>query len=224
VPKKIEEREEESSQISRRQFLKEAGLVVGGAGIGSITLLSACTKGGETETVTKTVTVTNTLPPTTTVVQTAVEGALELTVNGKKYSLTGIAPSNTLAFVLREKCLLPGTKVGCNRGECGSCTVIVDGRNIYSCLMLAVEAAGKDIQTVEGLANGVNVNKLQQAFMNNRGFQCGFCAPGMLMSGTVLLKKKTQPTMAEVQEAMSGNLCPCGNMTRIVKSVMEGGV
>ena len=221
MPKKIEEREE-SSQISRRQFLKEAGLVVGGAGIGSITLLSACTTGG-TETVTKTVTVTNTLPSTTTVVQTAVEGALELTVNGRKYSLTGIAPSNTLAFVLREKCLLPGTKVGCNRGECGSCTVIVDGRNVYSCLILAVEAAGKDIQTVEGLADGLNLSKLQQAFINNRGFQCGFCAPGMLMSGTALLRKKPTPTMDEVREAMSGNLCPCGNMTRITKSVMEGG-
>ena len=89
--------------------------------------------------------------------------------------------------------------------------------------MLAVEAAGAQIETVEGLSDGINLSKLQQAFVKNRGFQCAFCTPGMLMTAMVLLKKTPRPTMAETQEAMSGNLCPCGNMTRIVKSVMEGG-
>jgi carbon-monoxide dehydrogenase small subunit len=214
-------REEDTSRISRREFLKDAGLVVGGATIGSISVLGACSSGGGTNTVTVTKTVASTV--TVTAPQTATAGDLELTVNKRKYSLTGIAPSFTLAYVLREKCLLPGTKIGCNRGECGTCTVIMGGRTVYSCLVLAVEAAGKDILTVESLATNGQVNKLQESFIKNRGFQCCYCTPGFLMSATALLQKKPKPTMAEVQEAVSGNLCPCGNMIRNVKSIMEGG-
>lgn len=224
-------------KIGRRQFLKEAGLIVGGASLGSAAILSACSGGNGTSTVTNTVTKTTTItaaggaatvtvpgPTITKEVQTAgAADLLELTVNGRKYSLTGIKPSYTLAFVLREKCLLPGTKVGCNRGYCGTCAVVVDGRNMYSCLMLAVDAAGKDIQTVEGLSDGINFSNLQASFIKNKGFQCGFCTPGFLMAGSVLLKKKSNPTLEEVQEAVSGHLCCCGNMTRNVKSIMEGG-
>jgi aerobic-type carbon monoxide dehydrogenase small subunit (CoxS/CutS family) len=219
------ESREEQTKINRREFLKEAGLIVGGATVGSMAILNACNPGTATKTemVTKTVTITSPGPTITKVEQVAGTSTLELDINGKKYNIVGVKPYHTLAFVLREKCMLPGVKVSCNRGECGSCTVIVDGKNIYSCLMLAVEAAGKKIETVEGLSDGINLNKLQQAFINNRGMQCGFCTPGQLMSATVLLRKNSKPTLAEVQEALSGNLCPCGNMTRITKSVMEGG-
>ena len=220
-----ESREEEPTKIGRREFLKEAGLIAGGAAVGSIALLNACDSGTatKTETVTKTVTVTGPGVTITKTEQTAATGTLELDINGKKYNVFGVKPYHTLAYVIREKCMLPGVKVSCNRGECGSCTVIVDGKNIYACLMLAMEAAGKKIETVEGLSNGIELSKLQKAFFNNRGFQCGFCTPGILMSATVLLRKNPKPTMAEVQEALCGNLCPCGNMTRNVKSVMEGG-
>jgi carbon-monoxide dehydrogenase small subunit len=220
-----QKKEQDTSRISRREFLKDAGLVVGGATIGSISVLGACS-GGSTNTVTVTKTVTApavTTTVTSTPATAASAGDLELTVNKRKYSLTGIAPSYTLAYVIREKCMLPGTKVGCNRGECGTCTVIMDGRNVYACLVLAVEAAGKDILTVESLATNGKVNKLQQSFLTNRGFQCCYCTPGFLMSATVLLAKNPKPTMAQVQEAVSGNLCPCGNMVRNVKSIMEGG-
>jgi xanthine dehydrogenase YagT iron-sulfur-binding subunit len=237
VLKEKESKEEiEHGKIGRRQFLKEAGLIVGGASLGSVAILSACSGNSGTSTVTNTVTKTTTVtaggaatvtvpgPTITKEVQTTASAdLLELTVNGRQYSLTGIKPSYTLAFVLREKCLLPGTKVGCNRGYCGTCAVVVDGRNVYSCLMLAVDSAGKDIQTVEGLSDGINFSNLQKSFIKNKGFQCGFCTPGFLMAGSVLLKKKSNPTMEEVQEAVSGHVCTCGNMTRNVKSVMEGG-
>ena len=222
--KEKESSEQEPNKIGRREFLKEAGLIVGGASLGSIALVSACNGGSTaTATVTKTVTVTSPGPTITSVVQTGTEGILELKVNNRKYVLTEVATSNTLSYVLREKCLLPGTKVGCNRGQCGSCTVVVDGKNVYACLMLAIEAAGKDVQTVEGLSDGVNFSKTQQSFIKNKGFQCCFCTPGFLMAASVLLKKNSKPSMDEVREAVSGHLCPCGNMTRNVKSIMEGG-
>ena len=220
------ENKEEPTGMGRREFLKEAGLIVGGAAVGSMALLNACNPGAtKTETVTKTVTTTvaGAGATVTKLVEAAAAGTLELDINGKKYNVFGVKPYHTLAYVIREKCMLPGVKVACNRGECGSCTLIVDGKNIYSCLMLAMEAAGKKIETVEGLSNGIELSKLQQAFVKNRGFQCGFCTPGILMSATVLLRKNSKPSMAEVQEALCGNLCPCGNMTRNVKSVMEGG-
>ncbi len=215
----------ETGQLSRREFLKEAGLVVGGATVGSIAIMGACSNDNATATKTVTTTVggAGSTITITKASETMPEGLLKLNVNGKDYLLTGIKPTYTLAFVLREKCMLPGTKVGCNRGECGSCTVLVDGKNLYSCLVLAVEAAGKKIETVEGLSDGINLSKLQQSFIKYRGFQCCFCTPGYLMSATALLRKNPKPTMAQVQEAVAGNLCPCGNMVRNVKSIMEGG-
>jgi len=260
------DKETKAGQVSRRQFLKGAGIVIGGTAVGTSVLLSAC-GGGETTTVTKTNTTTSTQTVTTTVggsgsTQTvtttaagatkyvcpydnqefstlaalkahldaehvdsggaAVEGLITLKVNGKNY-LVKVEPTWTLDFVLREKCLLPGTKVSCKRGECGACTVIMNGRNMYSCLVLAVEADGAEITTVEGLAQNGVLTPLQQSFVKNRGFQCGFCTPGFLLTGTLLLAKNSTPSMDEVKQAVSGHVCACGNMNFNVKSIMEGG-
>ncbi|MCK5576912.1 MAG: (2Fe-2S)-binding protein [Dehalococcoidales bacterium] len=145
---------------------------------------------------------------------------IALTVNGKEYTVKADADWS-LADVLREKLWLTGTKIGCERGTCGTCTVIMDGRPVYSCMVLAVEAKGKDILTVEGLSDGITLSSIQQAFVDGSAVQCGYCIPGYLMSAKVLLEKKTNPTRDEVREALSGHFCPCGNTKKIVDSVLS---
>lgn len=142
-----------------------------------------------------------------------------LRVNGREHRLE-IEDRWTLAEVLRDYLDLTGTKVGCDRGECGACTVLLEGKPIYSCSYLAVWGDGKELTTVEGLAEGDRLDPLQEAFIEHDGPQCGFCTSGQLMSARALLKRNPSPTTEEVRQAMAGNLCRCSNYNRYVESVL----
>ncbi|MFP4086338.1 MAG: (2Fe-2S)-binding protein [Desulfobacteraceae bacterium] len=143
-----------------------------------------------------------------------------ITINGKKYELA-VAPNMTLADLLREELLLTGTKKGCEMGECGTCTVIMNGRAVNSCLVLAVQAAGKEITTVEGLETENGLHPLQEKFIENGAIQCGFCTSGMLLSAKTLLDKNPHPTEKEIRTAISGNLCRCTGYQKIVESIKD---
>ena len=146
--------------------------------------------------------------------------SIVVTVNGETEYLA--VPSNmTLLQLLREKLALTGTKNGCEAGECGACTVLMNGEPVNSCLVLAVEADGAEIVTVEGLAEDDQLTPLQQAFVDHNAVQCGFCTPGMLISAHALLKRNPQPTEEEVKEALVGNLCRCTGYNRIVQAVQK---
>lgn len=144
---------------------------------------------------------------------------IELRVNGDTYKLS-VDPWRTLLDVLRDVLQLTGTKSGCNSGECGACTVLLDGRAIKSCLVLAPQAQGKEIITIEGLEVAGELHPLQQAFVDHFAVQCGFCTPGMILSGKALLDKNPNPTEEEVRIALSGNLCRCTGYTKIVEAVL----
>jgi carbon-monoxide dehydrogenase small subunit len=143
---------------------------------------------------------------------------VKLTVNGTLYELT-VPPWKTLAEVIREDLGLTGTKEGCGLGECGACTVIMDGKTVNSCLVLAAEAEGKQITTIEGLADGDKLHPIQQAFIDHGGLQCGFCTPGMIMSTKALLDKTPNPTEEEIRRGIAGNLCRCTGYTKIIESI-----
>ena len=142
-----------------------------------------------------------------------------LDINGKAVSVQS-SPDTPLLWVLRDELGLTGTKIGCDRGECGACTVIINGRNVYSCSQLAVWMEGKDILTIEGLAKGDKLDPLQEAFIEHDGAQCGFCTPGQIMSGKALLLRNSKPNEAQARRALSGNLCRCGNYNREVAAVL----
>ena len=144
---------------------------------------------------------------------------ITLSVNGERWGV-GVEPNETLLEVLREKIGIKSPKIGCERGDCGSCTVLLDGRTVRSCLVLAVEADGREIVTVEGLsADGPNA--LQRAFIEKNAFQCGFCAPGIVLVATELLGRNPHPTEDDVREALAGNLCRCTGYEPIIEAVME---
>jgi aerobic-type carbon monoxide dehydrogenase small subunit (CoxS/CutS family) len=144
-----------------------------------------------------------------------------LHINGNTF-YTKVKPNWTLAYVIREKLGFTGTKVACDKGDCGVCTVIMDGRPVLSCLVLAVEAQGKTIETVEGLAGSDGtLHPLQAAFIKNDGMQCGFCTPGQLMNAKALLAAKSNPSMDEAREYMAGTLCRCGAQPSIIQSILE---
>ena len=143
-----------------------------------------------------------------------------LTINGKEYELA-VSPNMTLADLLRQELLLTGTKKGCELGECGTCTVIMNGRAVNSCLVLAVQASGKDIITVEGLGTEQGLHPLQKKFIENGAIQCGFCTPGMLLSAKTLLDKNPKPSEQEIRTAISGNLCRCTGYQKIVESIKD---
>jgi xanthine dehydrogenase YagT iron-sulfur-binding subunit len=143
---------------------------------------------------------------------------LVLTVNGRRSDLE-VEPRWTLLHVLREKLGLTGTKPGCERGECGACTVLIDGKPRYSCMTLALEADGHEITTVEGLMRGEQLGPVQEAFVREDAFQCGFCTPGQVMSAEGLLRQNPHPDVGEIRNGMSGNLCRCGAYDHIVKAV-----
>jgi len=143
---------------------------------------------------------------------------IELTVNGESHEVA-IHPHRTLLEVLREEIMLSGSKEGCGMGACGACTVLVDGEAILACLTLALSVEGKDIRTVEGLAEGQELTPLQKTFVEKGAIQCGFCTPGMLMSSTALLSKNPHPDEHEIKKTISGNLCRCTGYVKIVEAI-----
>jgi xanthine dehydrogenase YagT iron-sulfur-binding subunit len=195
---------------ARRRFLKQAALAGGGIAAANLllsyrlnlfaqTALAADSSSAQTE-------ATATMPVT-------------LRVNGKSYPLQ-LEPQVTLLDALRERIGLTGSKKGCDRGQCGACTVLADGHRINSCLALAVAYEGAEITTVEGLAHGEELHPMQAAFIKHDGFQCGYCTPGQIMSAVGLLKEGCPPGLG-VRECMSGNICRCGAYNGIVAAVEE---
>lgn len=182
-------------QVTRRGFLTTMGVGVATvAGIGS-----------------------SSAEPASTVVGASATTQVTLTINGREHRLL-VEPRWTLLFVLREKLGLTGTKVSCERGECGACTVLIDNAPKYSCMTLALEAEGTRITTVEGLMNGEELGHSQQAFLEMDALQCGYCAPGQIMAVEGLLREIPQPTLAQIRVGVSGNLCRCGSYANIFKA------
>jgi aerobic-type carbon monoxide dehydrogenase small subunit (CoxS/CutS family) len=145
---------------------------------------------------------------------------ITLTVNGDVVRVA-VAPERTLVEVLRYDLGLTGTKQGCDEGDCGACSVLLDGRQVLSCITLAVEADGSRVDTVEGLAQGPNLHPLQEAFVRHGAAQCGFCTPGMLVSARALLERDPAPTRDAIKHALSGNLCRCTGYTKIIDAVED---
>ncbi len=144
---------------------------------------------------------------------------IKLRVNGVTYEAT-IEPRRTLLEVLRDNLSLTGAKKACDTGDCGACTVIMNGKPVVSCLVLAVEAQGKDIITIEGLAKDGQPHPIQQAFVDHGAIQCGFCTPGMILSAKALLDRNPKPTEDEVKGAIAGNLCRCTGYAKIVEAIL----
>lgn len=144
---------------------------------------------------------------------------MEFKVNGERYEVA-VEPNRTLLEVLWEDLNLTGTKMGCNEGDCGACTVIIDGMAVCSCLLLAVKAKGRDIFTIEGLASNGRLHPIQQAFIDHYAVQCGYCTPGMIMSAKALLDENPDPTEEEVRRSLQGNLCRCTGYVKIIEAIM----
>ena len=198
------EDEKKGKGLSRRSFLK--GL--GGGAIGTAVISTGLVKSDQAAA----------YSPEAAAL-TRDRSVVSLKVNGKNYRVE-VEHRDTLAEVLRDHLGLTGTKIGCDRGECGACTVMINGRNMYSCSQLAVWMGGKEILTIEGLAKGDKLDPLQEAFIEHDGPQCGFCTSGQIMSGKALLTKNAKPTEAQARRALSGNLCRCGNYNREVAAVL----
>jgi carbon-monoxide dehydrogenase small subunit len=147
------------------------------------------------------------------------ERAIRVTVNGRVYERT-VEVRKTLADFLRDDLDLTGTHLGCEHGVCGACTIVLDGAAVRSCLMFAAQVHGRELQTVEGLADGDRLNPMQEAFREHHGLQCGFCTPGFLMTLTCFLRETPNPTEAQVREAISGNLCRCTGYKNIVTAAL----
>jgi xanthine dehydrogenase YagT iron-sulfur-binding subunit len=143
---------------------------------------------------------------------------ITLTVNAKKIDLA-VEANETLLDALRDRLDLTGAKKVCDRGECGGCTVLLDGVPVYACMTLAVRADGKTVKTVEGLAEGGKLHPVQEAFIEKDGYQCGFCTPGFIMTTSAFLEKNPAPSLDEIKQALSGNLCRCGNYAKIYGAV-----
>ena len=143
-----------------------------------------------------------------------------LTVNGEQKE-ADVEPRLLLVHLLRDVFGLTGTHVGCDTSNCGACTVHIDGRSAKSCTVLAVQASGSEIRTIEGMADGANLHPLQQAFWDQHGLQCGFCTPGMIMQSAWLLGENPDPSEAEIREGISGNLCRCTGYVNIVKAIQQ---
>jgi xanthine dehydrogenase YagT iron-sulfur-binding subunit len=198
------EDEAKKKGVSRRDFLKG----IGGGAVGAAVVSTGLLETPQAEAY-----------PQESVSTTRARKSINLKVNGKPYRLE-VEHRQMLAEVLRDQLGLTGTKIGCNRGECGACTVIIGGRNVYSCSQLAVWMDGKEILTIEGLMKGDKLDPVQQAFIEHDGPQCGFCTSGQIMSGKALLLRNPNPTLADARRALSGNLCRCGNYNREVDAVL----
>lgn len=145
---------------------------------------------------------------------------IQLTVNGEVVE-AAVEPNQTLLQLLRDELALTGTKHGCGLGDCGACTVILDGMPVNSCLLLARQAAGREVLTIEGLAENGKLHPVQQAFVDKGSIQCGFCSPGMILSAKALLDANPKPTELEIRTAISGNLCRCTGYQKIVEAIQE---
>jgi carbon-monoxide dehydrogenase small subunit len=148
----------------------------------------------------------------------ALQHNVKFIINGESYEIT-VCSKDSLLDVLRETLGLTGTKKGCNSGECGACTVIVDGKPVNACLTLAVEADGKEILTIEGLSEGGKLSSLQESFLEHGAVQCGYCTPGMIMSSQVLLNENPVPSEEEIKNAIAGNFCRCTGYTKIIEAI-----
>jgi aerobic-type carbon monoxide dehydrogenase small subunit (CoxS/CutS family) len=184
--------------ISRRGFLKGTGAALAAAAAPTVEAQS---------------------PPPTPASNGVPRTSIRLTVNGTERRIE-VEDRWTLVEVLRDHFNLTGTKIGCDRGECGACTVLLDGRPVYSCSNLAVWADGRSVQTVEGLAQNGRLDPLQQAFIEHDGPQCGFCTSGQLMSAKGLLMRNPRPAVNDVRAAMTGNICRCANYNHYVEAVL----
>jgi len=195
-------KEKNHDGLSRRGFLKGvSGGVVGTTVLTSIKPASAAEKYGDV------------LGPE--------NAKISMSVNGKKRTLD-IDPRVTLLDALRDQLSFTGTKRVCNKGQCGACTIIVDGRTVLACSILAVDADGAKVETIEGLAKGDDLHPIQQEFINNDALQCGFCTPGFIMSSAVLLRQNSSPSMDDIKNAVSGNLCRCGTYPHVFKPSLFG--
>jgi len=145
---------------------------------------------------------------------------ISLTVNSEPFEIA-VEPNCTLADALREQLDFTGVKKGCGIGDCGACTVLMDGLPVFSCLVLAVEADGHDILTIEGVADGNNLHPIQTSFIELGAIQCGFCSPGMILNSYALLNRNPHPTEAEIRRAISGNLCRCTGYQKIVEAIQD---
>lgn len=222
----IMKKENNQSQVSRREFLKDAGILVGGATVGSFTILNACSGATKTTTITSPgTTVTKTGTSTITVTSPTGTGetqgekfTITLTVNSKKYELT-VKANQDLRQILREQVGYTSVKDMCyGYGACGSCGVIMDGRPVLSCMVLAAECDGAVIETAEGLAAANH--PLVEAYVDNYCAQCGYCTPGFLITAKVLLDRNPKPNEAEIREALAGNMCRCGTYPQHIKAVL----
>jgi len=144
---------------------------------------------------------------------------IQLRVNGEEYDVA-VTPNETLVEVLRERLELTGTKAGCGEGACGTCTILLDGKPVRSCLTLAIEVQGKEIVTIEGLAKGMELHPVQKAFIEHGAIQCGFCSPAMILTSKALLDENPHPTEEEVRRAISGVVCRCTGYAKIVEAVL----
>lgn len=199
---------EEESSSSRRDFIKKSGLFTALALIPPSLVMASDNKWDE-----KIAEYLETVP-------------LSLEVNGVKHNLN-IEPRTTLLDLLREQLLLTGTKKGCDHGQCGACTVHVNGTRILSCLSLASMQQNAQVTTIEGLSKGKKLHPMQEAFIKNDGFQCGYCTPGQIMSGIACIKEGHANSREEIREYMSGNICRCGayhNIVDAITEVKEGGM
>ena len=145
---------------------------------------------------------------------------IRTTINGEAYALS-VEPRKTLLAVLRDQLDLTGTKEGCSTGDCGACTVLLDGEPVTSCLVLAVEADGREVTTIEGIAKDRELHPVQKAMVDLGGIQCGFCTPGMVMAAVALLRANPDPTEDEIRRALAGNICRCTGYTKIVEAVQK---
>lgn len=197
-------KESVSKEISRRNFIKNLSSGVLGTGL-VLQTLPACEE-------VKPVVIGPPAPPH--------EGkqTISLKVNGE-WITVDIEPQTTLVELLRDELELTGTKLTCNHGECGACTVILNGRAVYSCHLLAIDAHGKEVVTIEGLLDGEKLHPLQEAFLEKDGYQCGFCTPGQIMAAYALLLKYPNPTEEQIKAGLSGNLCRCAAYPKIIEAV-----
>ncbi|MGB7923018.1 MAG: (2Fe-2S)-binding protein [Pyrinomonadaceae bacterium] len=195
---------ERSQGVTRRGFLKGAGLTAAGAAIIDSGLLAAGQSGGAAS---EPVVAGPGLVPVT------------LRVNGMERKIK-IEPRTTLAEALRFELGMTGTKVVCDRGSCSACTVWLDGTPVCSCMMLAIDAGERPVTTIEGLASGDDLHPVQEAFIEYDALQCGFCTPGMIMSCAALLKRNAKPTLDDVKDAVSGNLCRCGTYPKVFDATL----